>query len=397
MELRADGSFREVTVLNQSPGDSPKWARQDGFAVAVGVRPAGGAARTAALMQTHPPAGSQGVAALRFSGAYPVTRLTVAAPPPPSSPLPPGTSLYAFGRVVFGNLTRSANPAITLAVSAAAGSATDMLVTVPLAEQDLSRLSGGVVLGNASSARTPSACLDACNANGACRAWTLDPAGTCVLLANTPTPLPVPGSWSGTPVVVTHVPTPGGGCCAVVNKTSPGSMQGQLAACVAVCGAGTATGTLAELVASFSAGTTPSPAPGAAGVPVAAAMGSPAPGADAATALGAITWHLPGRAHTGLVVGNRYTALHASAADAAAGSLDRASTTATVTSYAAAHAALRPSHMPVAVRDAVLQMLNHFRMPIWTADDRVRSFEAYDCERPDAPAPAAALRNAPDR
>ena len=72
-ELRADGSFREWTILNQGPAGSGKYGLVDDVWMAARVGTA------AKMLRTHPPryAAPHAVDALTFSGTYPVTRLLV--------------------------------------------------------------------------------------------------------------------------------------------------------------------------------------------------------------------------------------------------------------------------------------------------------------------------------
>ena len=72
-EIRGDGSFREWTIFNQGPAGSGKYGLVDDVIMAARI------GDTAKVLRTHPPAAmaADAVAALNFSGTYPVTRLSV--------------------------------------------------------------------------------------------------------------------------------------------------------------------------------------------------------------------------------------------------------------------------------------------------------------------------------
>ena len=75
-ELRADGTFHEWTIENQSPGGSAKLNKGALDMALLGVRVAHDKKSEAALLRIHPPEGYPGVDSLSYSGAYPVTKLT---------------------------------------------------------------------------------------------------------------------------------------------------------------------------------------------------------------------------------------------------------------------------------------------------------------------------------
>lgn len=75
-ELRADGTFHEWTIENQSPGGSAKLNKGALNMAVLGVRVAHGNKSEAALLRIHPPNGYPGVESLSYSGAYPVSKLT---------------------------------------------------------------------------------------------------------------------------------------------------------------------------------------------------------------------------------------------------------------------------------------------------------------------------------
>ena len=77
LELRADGSFHEWTLENQSPGGSVKLGPGALDKAVLGVRVSSSLGTKAALLRTHPPPGYPGVKGLSYSGSFPVSRLSV--------------------------------------------------------------------------------------------------------------------------------------------------------------------------------------------------------------------------------------------------------------------------------------------------------------------------------
>ena len=75
-ELRADGTFHEWTIENQSPGGSAKLNKGALDLAVFGVRVKAKGRSTSSLLRVHPPHGYPGVAALSYSGAFPVTKLS---------------------------------------------------------------------------------------------------------------------------------------------------------------------------------------------------------------------------------------------------------------------------------------------------------------------------------
>ena len=109
-ELRGDGTFTQFTIWNNFPAAAPKFGA---FPHALfGLRVAGEAHPfpRAMALQTSPPAGIAGVDSLRYSGAYPVSRLSPTDPARPAHKhvLRPGLcSARTFNTTGPSRVTRS--------------------------------------------------------------------------------------------------------------------------------------------------------------------------------------------------------------------------------------------------------------------------------------------------
>ena len=186
IELRADGSFREWLILNQGPAGSSKFGLVDDAWLAVS---AGGVAK---VLRTAPPtyAAGAGVAALNFSGSYPLTRLV-----PLDAGLPGQLALYAYSTFVPGDLAASAVPAIAFTLTATNSGASPLPVSLML-NMPLGGLAGCSLRGDGkggaggAGAANASACLHACAAApSTCASWMFDPAAAppgCTLNSDVP-------------------------------------------------------------------------------------------------------------------------------------------------------------------------------------------------------------------
>ena len=175
-ELRGDGTFRQWCIESQSPGGGAKLdiGALDEAVLGLKVGP------KAALLRTLPPAGLPGVAAIKYEGAVPVSKLTVADPE-----LAQGAelALFAHGELIPWDTNGSMTPAVafTLAVHNPSEKALDvsLLLSMPLASQpNTARLPGTRACASQGGA-SPLACKAACDASPSCSAWSHQQAGTC--------------------------------------------------------------------------------------------------------------------------------------------------------------------------------------------------------------------------
>ena len=185
VELRADGTFHEWTIVNQSPAGAAKFGVVDQSLMAIRSEPVDGSAdATTATLRTHPPAGLPGVSAMRYQGAYPASRLDVIEPS-----LAVDATVYAYFALKPTDLNRSATPSFTLSANVHNPSDKDQKVsfmwTLPIAfDSDTSRLNGssiwsGTTLG-------PIDCMSLCQSSEACQSWTYASTGVCTLAAVVP-------------------------------------------------------------------------------------------------------------------------------------------------------------------------------------------------------------------
>ena len=201
VELRADGSFRDWTILNQGPTGSGKYGLVDEVVMAAKF---GSKSR---VLRTHPPAAlaGKGVSSLTFSGTYPVTRLVL----DPSDfkgtaegaggGMPAAASVYGFSTLRPTDLEGSAAPQITLTLAASNPTGEAMNVSfmfaLPMAAMTDCQRHGDGKGGDGSIVRTYQGCLHACHASPSCASWEYDDdgAGTCRLNADVPLTAHAPG------------------------------------------------------------------------------------------------------------------------------------------------------------------------------------------------------------
>jgi non-lysosomal glucosylceramidase len=105
VELRADGSFHDWNIFNNSPGGGNK-IQFDGAFLGLRVKSSDGKARAWALC-THPPQKLPAISEIEYSGAFPVSRLRFRDPD-----LPIKASLYAYSTLKIRDARASAAPAV---------------------------------------------------------------------------------------------------------------------------------------------------------------------------------------------------------------------------------------------------------------------------------------------
>ncbi|XP_031550637.1 uncharacterized protein LOC116288065 [Actinia tenebrosa] len=178
-ELRADGSFTEWTLENQSPGGSAKLSQGALDLAFIGVRVQTAKGVKASLLRTHPAHGLPSVDGLSYSGAFPVSKLVVE----DKGFFGVQMDLYAYGSLRARNATASALPAVffTLRVRNPTTNSANvsLLLNLPLGEQpDTSR--EGHAFKVVKDVSTSSICAELCQEHLRCKAWSLEN-GSCEL------------------------------------------------------------------------------------------------------------------------------------------------------------------------------------------------------------------------
>jgi len=383
IELRADGTFHEATIINQSPAGAAKFGRVEDMVLGVY---AGGVAK---VLRTHAPAwaAGAGVQQVTYSGSYPLSRLAV------SDPELGEASLYAYSVLKPGDAAASAHPAVSFTLAATNPGAAPINVSLMLmlpfaAVNDCARASAAPSAGNASVA-TPAACLQACAAAPTCASWTFDSAtGSCRLASDVPPSVHAAGSFCG---VAGGFSTSAGLSLSLVTRPAGGAgapASGEMALRpVLVAGAApsfAAGDDAAQLLADFAAHGAFTGPQALAGAP--AALGAAAVSYELAAgesvALTIVwSWYFPDRDHMGVNVGNFYSTLWEGADAVAAELATEARQLAVVGDLNAHHAvyAGAGSSLPDWLADMAINQMSHFRGMIYTRDGRMREFEANDC------------------
>ena len=407
IELRADGSFREWLILNQGPAGSAKFAFVDDAWLALSV---GGVSR---LLRTAPPAyaAASGVAALNFSGSYPLTRLV-----PLDAGLPPAAQqlgLFAYSTFVPGDLAASAVPAIAFTLTVTNTGAAPLPVALAL-NMPLGGLAGCSMRGDGqggaggAGAANASACLHACAAAPAtCASWQYD-AGTCSL--NSDVPLTAYSTTAACGLAGRRGWSAADGA-ASLDMRAPSGLLGASSGDVTL--RSTADGDLAApAAATFAASDDPAAvfnafasgdgvfSPGAPGL---AAGGAAFEGVQASHGTAAVSsvvapggtatftivfaWSFPYRTwNGGPVLGNGYSALYPDSVAAASHLATPAALAAAVTAINAHHEVIASPRNPAPVwlKDMLLNQFSHAHMLMWFADGRMREYEAYSCDDVDS-------------
>lgn len=387
-ELRGDGSFHEWTIMNQSPGGSPKIQEYEHSYLALKV---GGVTKA---LQTNPFAGAvPGVDAITYGGSFPVSRLQVHE----ASFSPLDATLYAYSAFKANSMPESARPAAAFSVTldnsgGAEGQTVSFMFHLPLSvESDQDR--PGTPLGHAFTTPTAGACAASCREVPACMSWTwVDASASCQLQSDTPTngysrgvSSGVRGEWEADEERQ---------CLTLVRPGSSPS-SGNVSLCVALEGA---------LNASFDYGTsddardlfrqleTALPWEQRLNRTTAGTYGAVALTADVApgsSATMSITmgWNFPQRDHFAQTPGNYYSTIYADSLQAAWG--DRPATErssalqAIVSDISEMHKVLQASSVPDYMQDQLLNSLSHVRSAMWfeeckhchrSADNRTQGF-----------------------
>lgn len=394
MELRGDGTFHEVTIVNQSPAGAAKFGvLGDAF---LGLRTVtNGGSTTARTIRTTPPSYATGVSEILYSGAYPVSRLIVN-----DSDVPINTAVYAYSTLVPGNMIESAYPAVTFTLTASNPSSsavtTSFFLNMPFGAINDCRRPSQNSLQN-SSVTSYADCLIACSNTFNCASWSYNQqTGMCYLATDVPWSIHsegwycgVQGTWSSdNGMSINLIMHPSGGMNSPANGdiTVAGVNDPSIPSSISVGVANdpsalwnsfSTTGTFVTgngIIASgvFSNVT--------AGHGAAAVTTTLAPNTNTTLSI-VFTWYFPNRDHMGEIIGNYYSTLWDNSAEVA-DALSNPSTLSTVVTNLNTHINVfsnPSSSLPPWIADQMVNQMSHFRGLIWMNDGRAREFEANDC------------------
>ena len=182
IELRADGTFHEWTIENQSPAGGTKYGRVDNALLAFRLKNLQNNQSDTRLIRTHPNHNLKGVSTIKYHGAYPVSKLELV-----DDSLPAKIDLYAYSIFRAADLPRSMTPAIVFSLNVKNPNpypiSVDFMFNAPLSAQiDQARTSNQVIQESASN--NFSECVSLCDLNSKCASWQwqlVAQVPTCVL------------------------------------------------------------------------------------------------------------------------------------------------------------------------------------------------------------------------
>ena len=393
LELRADGTIHEVTIVNQSPAGAAKYGVLADMVLGARI---GGVARA---LRTAPPPYAQGVSALTYAALYPLARLAAAEGDFPAS----GVGLYAYSKLVPGDPAASAAPAVVFSLALTNTGAqplnASLFLSLPLASVNDCARHSAAPLANASGL-TPAACLAACAALQGCSSWTLLPSGSCIMASDVPLSVHslgaycgVRGAWSADGSALTlAMPCAGGATAspacgdATLRPVPPGAGQAGGSSWAGSMGAAADPAQLwAQFAANGSLGgqgssSSSSSAFAAAAVGYGAASVSLTlpPGANATLSL-VFSWYFPHRDHAGEDIGNFYSTQWGDSGEVALGLAAEGALERVAADLSAHHALFVNSSLPEWLADFLVNGMSHMRGMIYSRDGRMREFEAFDC------------------
>eukprot|EP00927_Polykrikos_kofoidii_P071217 TRINITY_DN67517_c0_g1_i1.p1 TRINITY_DN67517_c0_g1~~TRINITY_DN67517_c0_g1_i1.p1 ORF type:complete len:1064 (+),score=165.60 TRINITY_DN67517_c0_g1_i1:141-3332(+) len=378
-EIRADGSVKEVTIINQSPGGGAKMGMMDGLLFAVRE----GSSGVAKLLRTQPPSefpATAAAAALRYQGAYPVSRLELLDPTIKQL----NATMFALSRYKVDDLARSTTPAVALSLEAkntgTVSETASFFVTFPLSVEEHYARRGSEAIVSSSSAASAPECLGACQGLAACVSWMWEAAsGACTLMSDAPLGgfqdsvfSGVKGTWSQQ------------GNCLTLNRPDGGPAAGNASLCAKAdqsVSFATASST-ASLYESFATAGELSNTVNAADAYGAMAITVKMAAGDVADLSAAISWYFPGRDYMNKVVGNFYATQYKDSADAANDMLTNLANT--VQDISSLQRPLFESSLPDWLTDTLHNSVSHIRSAWFQSNGAWRQWEAYDCVNVDS-------------
>eukprot|EP01064_Diplonema_japonicum_P033224 TRINITY_DN64_c1_g2_i1.p1 TRINITY_DN64_c1_g2~~TRINITY_DN64_c1_g2_i1.p1 ORF type:complete len:965 (+),score=272.99 TRINITY_DN64_c1_g2_i1:68-2962(+) len=369
MELRGDGTLTAWTTENNSPAGSAKLSKQKMAAFGASVRQAGSS--WTRLLQTHPSQSfTQGVDSLTFGGSPPVTRLQTKADTV-------DISLFGYGRMTSGNMTRSHHPAVAFSMmfkNNGAGTQTvSAFFNLPAFAENTQR--HGEVY-NTTAAATPEQCQQLCNFDTRCLTWN-HAAGQCAMQKDVPLYAFEDGTSSGTKASWSKA-----GSGITVNKAVSGPTAGNYTLQATGGEVTVGTGDFQDLWAQFQANGKLDNTVAANGGHGAIAVNTDVAAGETVVLTVVLGYYFPSHNYLSQSLGNYYTMYVKDSNDAA---LTLANDLLpTLKDIAAIHDPVLKSTLPVWMRDTLIGTLHHVRSAMWFHDGRWRQWEAYDCVNVDS-------------
>ena len=197
MELRADGTFHEWTIENQSPATGTKYGVVGDALLAFRTKNLRTNESDARLIRTHPNHLLKGLSAIRYHGAYPVSKLELL-----DASLMAHIDLYAYSILRVADLNRSTTPAVIFSLNVENTNSdpitVDFMFNAPLSAQtDQTRASNEIIQVDICNYTE---CASLCERNSKCASWTwrmVEDQPTCLLNGDVPYNEYLSGHMSG--------------------------------------------------------------------------------------------------------------------------------------------------------------------------------------------------------
>jgi non-lysosomal glucosylceramidase len=386
IELRADGSFHECTIINQSPAGSAKFGVVSDLLLAAKI------GSVAKAIRTHPPNFAAGVDSINYSGSYPMSKLSIQ-----DSELGSPT-VYAYSKIVPGNTAESSYPSISFTMTVTNPSSTSsvnasfMLLLPFAAVNDCARNSKQTT--KTSTTTSQSTCQQTCASDSTCASWTWNSvSGICTTAPDVSHSVYSLNSYCGVAgngftsngfsLVLDTNPKGGLGSSSngeftlrpVVSTSSysasfavgndPSVLFNEFATTGSFSGSNIFTNQIATLGA--------------------AAVSYPLGPSESATLTLVFAWYFQDRDHMDVNIGNYYSTLWEGSDEVASLLSTDDAQVKIVQDINALHTVFAPASfgpgtgLPAWLSDTMINQMSHFRGMIYARDGRMREFEANDC------------------
>lgn len=184
-EMRADGTFHEWTIENQSPGGSAKLSKTSLEMMLLGVRVKKGSSKPrAAVLRTHAPRGFENVESMTYSGSFPISKLKVDLHKSLRKEV--DLNLYAYSAFHPRGPKESATPAVIFSLDVTNPSNEEIdvsfMMNLPFGYNDDTIRRGNNFAEIAFTRLVTAAdCQNACAKKSKCMAWTTNGPFSCML------------------------------------------------------------------------------------------------------------------------------------------------------------------------------------------------------------------------